>query len=193
MNASNQPTAQTPNVAQFLAPTAHQTASLQTRYCAVPYAYDGRTFYFSDLDGYNKRYAARLPVEEYEIQLVDGSDAEAQLFNLLGVNQATLERWFDEVVDLTEDQHAALAFLVGDLGLSLSDALDKMDDVNLREGSLLEAATEFFDECYLNDIPEAVRFYIDYDAFARDQNLSGAMSELEFAGQTYTVTNADAR
>ena len=34
--------------------------------------------------------------------------------------------------------------------------------------SFLEYATNLFDECYLHDIPENLRFYIDYERFARD-------------------------
>ncbi|MFM0593993.1 antirestriction protein ArdA [Paraburkholderia dilworthii] len=169
----------------------------ETTYHAQPYNLDAVGFYFTTLEDYTAKAEANVdrwgaPVEEYELQFIDGTDAEGQLFTLLGINQANLETWFDDVVDRDEREQAALSFVVGDLGYSLADALDKIDDVNLFTGSLLDAATELFDECYLNDIPEAVRFYIDYEAYARDQNLSGAMSELEFAGQTYTVTNADA-
>lgn len=32
----------------------------------------------------------------------------------------------------------------------------------------LDFATELFDDLYLSDIPENIRFYVDYDAFARD-------------------------
>ena len=34
--------------------------------------------------------------------------------------------------------------------------------------SFLEYATNLFDECYIHDIPENLRFYIDYELFARD-------------------------
>lgn len=34
--------------------------------------------------------------------------------------------------------------------------------------SFKDFAENLFDECYLSQVPESVRFYIDYDAFARD-------------------------
>ncbi|MEO1670168.1 MAG: antirestriction protein ArdA [Cyanobacteria bacterium J06631_2] len=37
--------------------------------------------------------------------------------------------------------------------------------------SFKEFAEHLFDECYLSQVPESVRFYIDYDAFARDLEL----------------------
>jgi hypothetical protein len=55
---------------------------------------------------------------------------------------------------------------------------------------LIDAASELFDECYLPEVPEAVRPYIDYDAFANDCRLGGDMCEFRFGGTTYTCTNA---
>ena len=37
--------------------------------------------------------------------------------------------------------------------------------------SFLEFATEMFDECYLSELPEHLRYYIDYEAFARDLSM----------------------
>lgn len=174
-----------------------QLQARETTYHAQPYNLDAVSFFFTSMEDYTAKAEANTdrwgtPVEEYELQFIDGTDAEGQLFSLLGINQANLEAWFDDVVDLDEREQAALAYLVGDLGKSLADALDQIDDVNLYTGSLVEAATELFDDLYLHDIPEAVRYYVDYEAFARDQRLAGAMTETEFAGTTYTVTNADA-
>jgi hypothetical protein len=66
-----------------------------------------------------------------------------------------------------------------------------IDDVSLFPGELKEAAEALFDECYLSEIPEHVRSYIDYEAFARDCRLSGDMYEFEFNGDTWTCTNAN--
>jgi antirestriction protein len=61
----------------------------------------------------------------------------------------------------------------------------------IQEGTLLDAATDYFDDCFINDIPEAVRGYIDYEAFARDIQLGGDMTEFDYQGQTYTCTNSN--
>ncbi|MGF6570122.1 hypothetical protein ABH945_002233 [Paraburkholderia sp. GAS333] len=169
----------------------------ETTYHAQPYNLDARGFYFASMDDYTAKAEANTdrwgaPVEEYELQFIDGTDAKGQLFTLLGINQANLDVWFDSVVDLDEREQAVLSYLVSDRGAKLADALDQIDDVSLYTGSLVEAATELFDELYLHNIPAAVRHYVDYEAFARDQRLAGAMTETEFAGTTYTVTNADA-
>jgi hypothetical protein len=58
------------------------------------------------------------------------------------------------------------------------------------DGSLYDAATELFNDCYLSDVPEAVQPYIDYEAFANDCRLGGDMYEFRLDGTTWTVTNA---
>ena len=62
--------------------------------------------------------------------------------------------------------------------------------MSLYEGKLLDAASELFDECYLHDIPEQLRYYVDYAKFARDCEISRDMIEFEYEGTTYTCTNA---
>ncbi|SDG95671.1 Antirestriction protein (ArdA) [Paraburkholderia phenazinium] len=172
-------------------PTAHQTAAYGNRYCAVPYGYSGRSFYFSDMEEYSKGYEAGLPmIEEYSIEFIDGSTGDAQLFNALKIDQSTLERWFDEVEDLNDNEKAALFFLVDNNGMDLDDAMDKRDDVMLREGSELDAGTEIFDEMYMDNMPAGAKSYVDYESFARDLRLNGEIVEFEFDGTTYTCVNA---
>lgn len=160
---------------------------------ANPYNIDANGFSFSSVEDYKDK-ADKLrdrfgnPVEEFEIEYLDGDDG--QLFRACGVNQCNLAQWFDDVEPLNDHQKAALFYLTDCNGYSLSDALDKVDEVNMYEGDLIDAATELFDDCYLSDVPEAVRNYIDYSAFARDCQLNGDMHEFEFSGSTWTVTNA---
>lgn len=73
---------------------------------------------------------------------------------------------------------------------NLVDALEKLEDVNLSEGNLKDVAEALFDEFYLNDVPESVRAYIDYEKYARDCELNGDLCEFEFNGTTWTCTNA---
>jgi hypothetical protein len=161
---------------------------------AQPYNLDAAGFYFSDLDDYNAKAEGLLdsfgcPVEEVEIMFIDGSGADAELFAAAGINQANLEQWFDDLEDLDEQEKAAL-FAILSLGYGLEQALEKIEDATLYRGRLEDAAEELFDEIYLSEIPENLHSYIDYSRFARDCELSGDMSEFEFAGETWTLTNA---
>lgn len=172
---------------------AHQTACEESYY-AQPYSLDATGFYFSSLEDYNGKAEALRDrfgnaVEEFEIMFIDGDDG--QLFSACGINQANMATWFDGVVQLDGMEMAALFYLVSTVGYSISDAMDKIDEVCLCEGNLEDAAEELFDECYAHAISENLRAYIDYKAFARDCEMGGDMAEFEFDGTTYTCTNAN--
>lgn len=160
---------------------------------ANPYNPDSEGFYFNDADEFTKKMAGLTDlygnmVEEFEIDFIDGDDAE--LFNVCGITQANLNAYFDEIEPLCCTEKTALYFLIADLGYNLADALVKIDEVNLCEGNLIDAASELFDECYLNSIPEQIRYYVDYEKFARDCQISRDMIEFDYVGKTYTCTNA---
>jgi hypothetical protein len=75
-------------------------------------------------------------------------------------------------------------------GYSLSQALDKVNEPSITQSSLRDAAEELFDECWLHDVPENIRYYIDYGKFARECEIGGDMVEFEYNNQIYTCTNA---
>jgi hypothetical protein len=175
--------------------TTELSMSSGLSFYAQPYSLDAHGFYFSDYEDYTAKADALRdvygnPVEEFEIQIVDGDAEEVDLFTACGVNQANLEQFFDDVLTLDDHQKPAFFYLMNVLNCSIEQALDKIDEPSIYEGELKDAAEELFDECYLSDIPESVRNYIDYAAFARDCELAGDMTEFDFAGTTYTVTNA---
>ena len=160
---------------------------------AQPYSLDAVGFYFDTLESYAEKSESLLdafgnPVEEFEIQFIDGDDCE--LFSACGINQGNLAVWFDDVADMSDQEKTALFYLCSVLGYCLQNALDKLEDVNLSEGNLKDVAETLFDEFYLNDVPESVRAYIDYEKYARDCELGGDLCEFDFNGTTWTCTNA---
>lgn len=160
---------------------------------AQPYNLDAVGFYFDTLEAYTEKSECMLdtfgnPVEEFEIQFIDGDDCE--LFLACGINQGNLATWFETIVDLSDQEKTALFYLRSVLGYNLENALDKLEDVNLSEGNLKDVAEALFDEFYLNDVPESVRAYIDYEKYARDCELGGDLYEFDFNGTTWTCTNA---
>ncbi|APG62022.1 hypothetical protein LPB140_03415 [Sphingorhabdus lutea] len=107
-------------------------------YHATPYDISATGFYFSTYDEYAEKAAIHRnehgdPVEEYEIQFIDGDNL--RLFNAVGVNQANLQNWFDKFKDLDGDDAIKAIYLAEDLGYRLEDALDRLDDVHLFEGT----------------------------------------------------------
>lgn len=177
---------------QAFNPDAHQTAYIQ--FYAQPYNPDAHGFYFSNTEEFESKIrqcvdAFGLPVEEFEIQFIDGTNAEADLFRACGINQANIAEFIELLDETLSHELLAIAYLC-DLGYSMEQAKDKMDEVSIYHGNLAGASEELFDECYSHQIPEHLHAYIDYDRFANDCRLSGDMVEFEFGGETYTITNA---
>lgn len=159
---------------------------------ATPYNIDAAGFYFESMADYQNKSENHLDrfgnlVEEFEIQFIDGDDSA--LFNACGINQSNLDTWFDVIEPMSDTDKLNLYYLVGVASYSLEQALDKVDEPSIYDGSLLEAARELFDECYLPSGPDNIKYYIDYEKFARDCILSGDMCEFEYDGETYTCTN----
>ena len=42
----------------------------------------------------------------------------------------------------------------------------------------------------ISSVPDNIKYYIDYEKFAHDCQLSGDMYEFEYNGKTYTCTNS---
>lgn len=161
-------------------------------YHATPYDISAIGFYFSTFEEYQEKSSSHRneygdPVEEYEIQFIDGDNAI--LFSALNVNQANLERWFDEFEDMPEDEAVRAIYLADDLGLDMSEiTADRLDDVCLFEGTAREYAEDYIDSTgMLDSMPETLRYYFDYDAFTRDLEINGDISSVEINGKTYIV------
>jgi hypothetical protein len=160
---------------------------------ANPYNIDAAGFYFNDADEFIEKSANLTDrygnqVEEFEIDFIDGDDAA--LFNACAINQANLNTWFDDIEILDDQEKINLYYLISVAGYTLSQALDKLDEPCIAQSSLRDVAEELFDECWLHSVPESIRFYIDYDKFARDCEMGGDLVEFEYNNQTYTCTNA---
>jgi hypothetical protein len=166
------------------------------KFYANPYNTDVAGFYFKTYAEYVEKSAELKdsfgsPVEEFEIEVIDGERKEIQLANAIKVNQCNLEEVID-CIDGDESNWPSIFYQL-DCGVadSVNDAIHDADYYSIVESTLLDAATELFDDCYGSLIPDAIKNYIDYEAFARDCQCGGDMVEFEFAGSTYTCTNAN--
>ena len=163
---------------------------MENIYHATPYDINAAGFYFSDYDEYAAKAAAHRneygePVEEYEIQFIDGENYA--LFNALGVNQATLSRWFDDYEELEGEVLVKTVYFL-ERGYGEEQIIDNLDNVELYEGSANEYAEEFIsDTGMLDGLPENLRYYFDVEAFARDMLAGGDISEVEIMGKNYVV------
>lgn len=146
-----------------------------TQIFAQPYDLAATGFYFETAEDYSAKAKALrndygAPVEEFEIQFIDGDDIDCDLANAIGLNQANFARFF-EIADEWEDWEKRLVIIaVGECGYQFEDGTDPGDfNVDVYEvDSLRELAEQFVDEGLFGEVPESFRFYIDYDAIARD-------------------------
>lgn len=165
---------------------------MTNQYFANPFNTSVCGFYFTDYADYleqadNLKDSFGMPVEEFSLEFIDGDNAA--LFNLLEVNQATLKLWFDSMEMLDGEDLVRALYLVEYLNTSMSDILDRLDDVMLFEGDARFYAEQYIEDTgLLDEMPENLRYYFDTEAFARDMLLSGDINEVEIQGTTYVVT-----
>jgi len=155
---------------------------------AQPYNIDAEGFYFGSADEYHAQARGRKdrygqPVEEYEIEFIDGEEIDAALAKAWELSQCNFARFLDVAVSWRDDHKHTFIIAVGECGYDFdADSVDPLDfDVLLYEmKNLRELAEHYVDEGLLGQIPPALRFYIDLDLLARD--LSVEFSEIIIAG-----------
>lgn len=81
------------------------------------------------------------------------------------------------IVEALSSEYAlGFEYLITD-GYSIPDSIDKAPDISFFEGSVVDYAKSYLDDSGLIDsIPESLRFYFDYEKFARDVEYSGDVS-----------------
>lgn len=138
-------------------------------------------FYFRSYDDYAAK-AAKLrndydePVEEFEIQFIDGERIDCDLARAIGLYQCNIAQFFEAVEDWDKHEKTRVILAVGECGYSFT-AHTQPDDFDLdiyEVGSMRELAEQFVDEGLFGDIPDPLQFYIDYDAIARDLGMEYA-------------------
>jgi hypothetical protein len=160
-------------------------------------------FYFDTAEEYQTKYDEKYRLhgtEEYEIQFIDGDDAESELAKVVGLNQCNFKLFMDLMErGLSDRQLAGVYERLDNQHMSLEDVC-ALDEDELDEGILHECtsaysereaikdyAEDYIEDCgMLNDMPEELRGYFDYDAYARDLDANG-MSAFEFNNIWYVV------
>lgn len=162
--------------ASFFMPTLH----------AQPYDISATGFYFEDADTYTaKAKACRNdygdPVEEFEIQFIDGDDIDCDLAEAWGLYQSNFADYLRAAEDWDDHQKRAFIVAVGECDYDAKSAASNPDaiDVDFYEvDSLKDLAEQFVDEGLFGEIPERLAYYLDHEAIARDLACDYAMTEI---------------
>ena len=156
-----------------------------TTFYAQPYDISASGFYFETMEEYAEK-SGKLrndygqPVEEFEIQFIDGELIDVELCGAIGINQANIGDVIEGIDNWSDDEKRQIILAVGD-GYSFDPKTDDPAsfDVTIYElDSMRELAEHFVEEGLFGDIPENLRFYIDYDAIARDLSVDYATAEI---------------
>lgn len=155
---------------------------------AQPYSLDASGFYFNNYDDYVSK-SSKLknsfgdPVEEFELQFIDGDSLECLLFKALRVSQVTLKAYLT-FIDTADNDEMIKIIIADDAGYTVD--LDDLDfDIDIYPNiNIRELAEQFLDDGLFGEIPENIASYIDYDAVARD--LGYDYSEITIDGVNYT-------
>lgn len=162
-----------------------------TQLFAMPYDLSATGFYFETVEEYNRmssdlRNEYGQPVEEFEIQFIDGEDIDCALFKAVGVYQGDIEAYLDAVDNWEDWQKVNVILAVGEVGYSFNLNTDDPDQFDIQiydVANMRELAEQFVDEGLFGQIPESLQHYIDYDAIGRD--LAMDYAETVIAGTNY--------
>ena len=147
-----------------------------TKLYANPYDISKTGFYFTSTDDYLLKMQ-QAAFEEVEIDYIDGDNPK--LFEAAGINQSNIDQWFDNLDSIDDDSTEAISiiFLLDFMGLK--DSISKYEEVNVWFGSAEDYAAELL--AYITDLdqlPEIIKYHIDYSAIARDMELSSEITEV---------------
>lgn len=166
---------------------AHEEVDREmTQLFAQPYDLSAYGFYFESEAEYDQkaddlRNDYGQPVEEFEIQFIDGEGIDCQLFTALDVSQCSISGYFAAVEEWDDSQKVKVIIAVGEVGYNFDLSKDDPDkfDVDLYEcDTMRDLAMQFIGEGYFGDIPSAIANYLDYDAIGRDLNMDYAQAEI---------------
>lgn len=167
------------------------TFTPNARFHAQPYDISATGFFFEGVEDYQAsadacHNASGHPIEEFEIQFIDGSDLDAALFTALSVAQTTIRAFIAKLDQWETHEKVRLIIAIGEGGYSFDLEADDPDDFDVdiyEDMRLSDLAYQFVDEGLFGDIPERFSNYVDYDAIARDLGVD--YTEITIAGTDY--------
>lgn len=162
-----------------------------TRLHAQPYDISAHGFFFESVDEYNDNIKTLknnlgFPVEEFEIQFIDGENIDSFLFHALKIHQGNFGRFLEVAENWSYEDKVKVSILTNEAGYSFDISKDDPDDfsVDLYEvDRMVDLAAQFVEEGLYGEIPKSLENYIDLDAIARD--LSFDYGECTIDGKNY--------
>ena len=142
---------------------------------AQPYDYDAQGFYFDSFKDYETKYNKNCnvygqPVEEYEIQFIDGSAIDCDLFNAVK-GQYNFKAFF--MVANTWEDYQKIPLIIAYSENITSEPFneevtsDMFEDIDIYyDMSFEDLAWEFIENGLFGDIPENLKQWLDIEKMA---------------------------
>lgn len=164
-----------------------------TELFAQPYDITAYGFYFETAEEYQEKADKLLnssgwPVEEFEIQFIDGEMIDAKLFRALDVSQCNLEDFLEATENWDYQDKIKVIIAVGEAGYRFDFKKDDPDqfDIELYEmDTLSDLAEQFVEDGLFGEIPENIRSYLDYDAIAYDLGMEYSTIRIDDTNYIY--------
>ena len=158
---------------------------------AQPYDIAANGFYFKTADDFKTqskglRNGYGDPVEEYEIQFIDGDLIDCELAQAFALNQINFHLFLEYTEQWNEHQKTCFIIANSECGYGFNPEHENIDNLEVDiypVSSLKELAEQFVDEGLYGDIPKPLEHYLDHEAMARD--LSADYSMTEIAGNRF--------
>lgn len=121
--------------------------------------------------------------EEYEEYFI--TDYECDFYEIGEYeNIDTLNEIAEQIDDLDEEQEQVVKVLMSECGYDLDGAIEKAESGDYRFytdcDNMTDVAYVVVEECgYLDNVPENVARYFDYEAFGRDLGIEGSFHFLD--------------
>lgn len=115
--------------------------------------------------------------EEYEEYFI--TDYECDFYEVGEYESLdTLNEIAEQIEKLGEEESEVVKALMSELGYTLNEAIDKVNSGDYRIYSdcddMTDIAYQVIEECgYLNNVPDNVARYFDYESFGRDLGIEG--------------------
>ena len=150
---------------------------MTTTLYANPYDTSYFGFYFDSLDKFTCKLS-QAKYEEVEIEYHDGDNPK--LFAAIGIFQCNIGTWFDELDQYsdTDDEAVAIRYLTS--FYPAEEAIERLGEVILHRGKIADYAAELVDELHsLDQLPDIIKYHIDYSGIARDMEINGEVAEID--------------
>lgn len=166
-----------------------------TTFYAQPYNTAVEGFYFQTADQFKTHSNGLVdsfgqPVEEFEIQFMEGGQLSLELFEAWKPGQAEIGQYIAFCDNCEEDAFLMAIIAIRDGGYRAADVIDDPEGLPItlyRTASLKELAEEFLEDGLFGDIPERLRPYLDFEAIGRDLGFDG-YTETIVAGEHLVFT-----